>query len=234
MVPSENFRVVPKEVPPCKRLCDAPTQELNSKISTSRASKLDARLVQNKKMKLGILDDYQEEFGTDFVGPIITTYLGTSQKSLQPPSQFELMKSSTMKPELDKQYESGPFIFNNIVVLILDAYLENSDLLNLSRVSKLFYRVVPEVKRLLLVDWRPLLKPRLDYMDQEKINMHRVDMATALAVRCGLCPGKIVRTLRGEFMGASRNVKFILASVEGVVSKEDYLHIKRILTTGCP
>ena len=59
-------------------------------------------------------------------------------------------------------------------------------------------------------------------------------MATALAVRCGLCPGKIVRTLRGEFIGASRNVKFILASVEDVVSKEDYLHIKRILTTGCP
>lgn len=219
----------------CKRqLAHAASSAPELAGSIVTASLLDTRLVKNKKMKVQILDEYQEEYGGAYDSPITTTHLGTSQESLQPPSQFDLMKSTSMKPEIDKQYESGPFTFNNIVVLILDVHLENIDLLNLSKVSKLFNRVVPEVKRLLLVDWRPLLRPRLDYMNQKKINMHRVDMATALAIRCGLCPGKIVRTLRGEFVGANRNVEFILASVEDVVSKEDYLHIKRILTTGCP
>ena len=233
--PSKKTVAAPAAATLCKRqlvhaISSAP--ELAGSIMT--ASLLDTRLVKNKKMKVQILDEYQEEHGGAYDSPITNTHLGTSQKSLQPPSQFELMKSSSMRPEKDKQYMSGPLIFNNIVVLVLDSHLENSDLLNLSRVSKLFNRVVPEVKILLLVDWRPLLKPRLNYEDQDKIDIHRVDMATALAVRYGLCPGRIVRTLRGEFMGASRNVEFIFESVEDVVSKEDYLHIKRILTTGYP
>ena len=37
-----------------------------------------------------------------------------------------------------------------------------------------------------------------------------------------------------EYIGVRRNVKFILESVESVVSKENHIHIKRILTTGCP
>ena len=59
-------------------------------------------------------------------------------------------------------------------------------------------------------------------------------MATALAVHTGLDPGKIVRTLNGEYMGARRNVKQVLAAVAPVVFSEDYQHIKRILTQGCP
>ena len=59
-------------------------------------------------------------------------------------------------------------------------------------------------------------------------------MATALAMRSGLDPGKIGRTVGREYTGARRNVKYILESVEHVVSKYDYHHIKRIPTTGCP
>jgi len=122
---------------------------------------------------------------------------------------------------------AGPVTFSNIVAVVLNSFLENKDLVNLSMTDKLLREVVPEVMRLLLVDWKPLLKPRLDYEDQNQIDMNRVDMATALAVRSGLDPGKIVRTMDGEYVGANRNVKSILKSVESVVSKEDYLHISK-------
>ena len=59
-------------------------------------------------------------------------------------------------------------------------------------------------------------------------------MATALAVRTGLDPGRIVRTLNGEYTGARRNVKQVLKAVSFVVSSEDYQHIEQILTQGCP
>ena len=59
-------------------------------------------------------------------------------------------------------------------------------------------------------------------------------MATSLAIRAGLDPGKIVRTLNGEYTGAHRNVEKILRAVAPVVSVEDHDQIKRILTKGCP
>ena len=103
-------------------------------------------------------------------------------------------------------------------------------------VCRLLQEVVSEVRRLLSVDWKPLLKPRINYEDQNQIDINRVDMATALAVRSGLDPGKIFRTMGGEYVGANGNVKSILKSVESVVSKGDHLHIKRIvsISTGCP
>ena len=68
--------------------------KLVSTIAT--ASLLDARLVKNKKMKCEILDEYQKRHGGAYDSPITTTHLGTS--NLQTPSQFELMRSSAMRP----------------------------------------------------------------------------------------------------------------------------------------
>ena len=93
---------------------------------------------------------------------------------------------------------------------------------------------VPDIKSLLLVDWRPLLQPRYNYELQTSIDIKRVDMATALAIRCGFDPGKIVRTLGGGYTASWRDITFILKNIQSVVSSEDYNHIKRILTCGCP
>ena len=71
-------------------------------------------------------------------------------------------------------------------------------------------RVVSEISRVMLLDWRSLLEPQLDYENQVAIDMHRVDMATALALRSDLNPEKIVRTLGGEYTGAWRDVESIL------------------------
>jgi hypothetical protein len=64
--------------------------------------------------------------------------------------------------------------------------------------------------------------------------MNRVDIAVYLALRSGLDPGRVVRTLGGEYTGTWRDVDTILHDIELVVSLEDYQHIKQIVTKGCP
>ena len=59
-------------------------------------------------------------------------------------------------------------------------------------------------------------------------------MATTLAIRSGFDPGKIVRTLGGEYAGAWKNVPAVLTTIKSIVSESDYQHVKRILTSGCP
>ena len=193
-----------------------------------------ARLVSGTAMKNEILQSYQDKFGADYPKPITTNSLGTSTNHLQPPSQRDLFKSSRMKPEQDKYYGLADLTIWNVVVLVVNSFLCMKDLLALSTSSKLMNKVVPETCRLLKVDWTPLLQPRLNYQDQESVDPNRVDMATALAIRVGLDPGRIVRTLEGEYTGAWRNVEQILGEVESVVTPQDYNHINRILTQGCP
>ena len=147
----------------------------------------------------------------DYPNPITTNSLGTSTNHhLQPPSQCDLFKSSRMKPEEDKYYGLSDVTIWNVVVLVVNSFLCVKDLISLSRLSKLMSTVLPETQRLLKIDWKPLLEPRLNYQNQETVDPHRVDMATALAIRVGLDPGRIVRMLEGEYTGAWRNVEEIL------------------------
>ena len=94
-----------------------------------------------------------------------------------------------MRPEKHKYYVANPVTFLNIVVLVVDSFLANDELVNLSANSRLLQEVVPEVSRLVSVVWKPLLNPRINYEDQNQIDMNRVDMATALAVRSELDSG---------------------------------------------
>ena len=75
---------------------------------------------------------------------------------------------------------------------------------------------------------------RHDYDHQKSISMERVDMATALALRRGLDPGKIVRTWEGSTLENGGIPKKTLDAVKSVVTMSDYMHIKRMLTSGCP
>ena len=81
------------------------------------------------------------------------------------------------------------------------------EILVLSKLNKLCAELVPEIRRLLKINWKPIFKPRCDYDCQNSIPMERVDMATALALRCVLDPGRIVRTLGREYTGEWRNIK---------------------------
>ena len=78
------------------------------------------------------------------------------------------------------------------------------------------------------------MEQRFNYESQTSIDINRVDRATALAIRSGLDPGRVVRTMGGYYTGAWRNVDAVLKNVPPVVTETDYQHIKRILTTRCP
>jgi hypothetical protein len=106
--------------------------------------------------------------------------------------------------------------------------------MSLSKKNKVMRKMIPETQHFFKVDWRPLLEPRIDYQDQDKIAMHRIDIVAALAICIGLDLGKIVRTLGGEYTGAWINVEKILAGVQPVVTSVDHHHIERIFTQGCP
>jgi len=217
---------------------DVPGRGLAIKITgPTKASREASRFVSGTKAKNAILKAYQDEHGSPYDGPITTQPFerGTSPNpSFQLPSQRELVKACRMKPDPEKHYSIKVPKFENVVVMILAGFLQILELASLSRVNKFMKKVVPEIVRLLNVDWRPLKRPRLNYQSQREIDPHRVDMATALAVRAGLDPGKIVRTLNGEYTGAHRNVKRVLKAVAPVVSAEDYSQIKRVLRRGCP
>jgi hypothetical protein len=101
-------------------------------------------------------------------------------------------------------------------------------------VNKDFADIVPKVICWLRVDFSVLLNPRLGYEQQDHIDPHRVEMASAAMVHFGLDPGKFVRYLSGEYTGQYQNVQRTLDAVRDHVTSEDYNHIKRVLLDGCP
>ena len=69
-----------------------------------------------------------------------------------------------MKPELNITFKINIPIVYNIAVLVLTLFLcvEVEELFSFSEVSKLFAKVTLQIHRLLKIDWRPLVIPRLD------------------------------------------------------------------------
>jgi len=91
-----------------------------------------------------------------------------------------------------------------------------------------------DVCRLRNLDFSKLKEPRFGYADQKEIDPLRVDMATAAIIHYSLHPGMLIRYVKGEYVGESRNVPQIIDDVSPYIEKEDATHIKRILTSGVP
>jgi hypothetical protein len=94
--------------------------------------------------------------------------------------------------------------------------------------------MISDVIELRSIDLSPLKIPRLNYADQQSICPHRVSLATAGLIHYGLHPGMLVRYLKGEYVGESRDHVIVLNKVSSRISIKDANHIKRILTLGCP
>ena len=93
--------------------------------------------------------------------------------------------------------------------------------------------LVPKITRWLTVDFSLLREPRYNNEQQEQIDPHRVEMASAAMVHFGLDPGKFVRWMGGEYTGYHRDIEKTLVTVRPHVTVEDYNHIERILLDGC-
>jgi len=85
-----------------------------------------------------------------------------------------------------------------------------------------------------MVDFSLLCEPWYNYEQQEQIDPHHVEMASAAMVHFGLVPGKLVRWMGGEYTGYHCNVEKTLVAVRPHVTVEDYIYIERILLDGCP
>ena len=77
-----------------------------------------------------------------------------------------------MRPEKEKYYDSEVYVFDNSLVLVLHSFLGLRDLQSMSRVNKFYKKIVPEISRLPLLDWKPLLKPQLGYENQLAVDMN--------------------------------------------------------------
>jgi hypothetical protein len=84
------------------------------------------------------------------------------------------------------------------------------------------------------INFSTLKLPRLDYAEQIKISLKRVDLATACAIYYGLNTGMVVRYIKGEYVGESRNANAILEKVSPYICKVDCKHIVCIINQGCP
>ncbi len=91
-----------------------------------------------------------------------------------------------------------------------------------------------DVFRLRDLSFSLLKSPRYDYESQEKISQDQVDLATAGMIHYALHPGMLVRFMKGEYVGKTRDVKTVLEKVSPHISPQDATHIERILTQGCP
>jgi hypothetical protein len=108
------------------------------------------------------------------------------------------------------------------------------DLRNLCLVCKDLASLVPKITRWLMVDFSLLREPWYNYVHQEQINPHHVEMASAAMVHFGLDPGKFVRWMGGEYTGYHRDVQRTLLAVRPYITAEDYNNIEQILLDGCP
>jgi hypothetical protein len=94
--------------------------------------------------------------------------------------------------------------------------------------------MIDDVLHLRFIDFSTVKLPHLDYAKQTEISEGRVDLATACAIHYGLNTGMVIRYIKGEYVGESRNANAVIASVSLHINNKDCQHIKWIINQGCP
>ncbi len=84
------------------------------------------------------------------------------------------------------------------------------------------------------MDFPLLHKYPYNYEQQEQIDPHCIEMASAAMVRFGLDPGKLIQWIGGKYTGYHCDVQRTLVAVCPYIIAEDYNHIEQILLDGCP
>ena len=192
----------------------------------------DATIVSGTREKRRILEAYETKFGTGYPDSIIMRKKGKLVDST-------LLSHSTrcMRPSKDMFYRVDIMELHSVIATIIKEFrvkFTAQDIHNLCLVCKDFASLVPKITRWLMVDFSMIREPRYNYEQQERIDPHRVEMASAAMVHFGLDPGKLVRWMGGEYTGYHRNVEKTLVAVRPHITVDDYNHIERILLDGCP
>jgi hypothetical protein len=142
-----------------------------------------------------------------------------------------------MRPSKDKYYQVDTLELHCIIATLLKGFQQEftlQDLHNLCLMCKTFASIIPMIIRWLKVDFSLLSEPRYNYEQQERINPHRIKMASVAMIDFCLDPEKFVRWLGGEYTGHHWHVQTTLDAVESHITSGDFKHMKRILLDGCP
>ena len=169
--PLAPFPAVPSSNEPMSNRGSSATESTDP--STTEAQR---KLVRSGVHANNILQTYSEQYGGTDAAPIVTTLQGKNRKR----------KRKIMPDRLTATYRAEPLIFDNVVLpLLASGYLSRSELGRLEVLSQRFSRVIPNCLRLKDIDSAPLQLPRLNYANQQNIDRHRVDMASAQFIRSG-------------------------------------------------
>jgi len=151
----------------------------------------DATIVSGTREKRRILEAYETKFGTGYPDSIVTRKKG---KLIATSSSLSL-STRRMRPSKDKFYRVDILELHSVIATIIKEFRVDftaQDICNLCLVCKDFASLVPKITRWLKVDFTPLREPRYNYEQQERIDPHRVEMASAAMVHFCLDPGKFV------------------------------------------
>ena len=202
-----------------------------------------ASVPNQKKVSTGIdknstLATYQDSCTEKgILGHVTTTIKGETSPPPTYPSHYRLIADCKMKPSSNLYYRVKDLRLDNVIIFVVrdyESYLSDDELLNLKSLNSKYCEMIDDVLRLRSVDFSSLKLPRLDYADQAAISQERVDLATACAINYGLHTGMVIRYLKGEYVGESRDAGRILASASPYIDASDCKHIKRIINQGCP
>jgi hypothetical protein len=151
-----------------------------------------AMIISGTREKRRILEAYETKFGTGYPDSIVTRKKG----KLIATSLSLSHSTRRMRPSKDKFYRVDILELHSVIATIIKEFRVDftaQDICNLCLVCKDFASLVPKITRWLTVDFTPLCEPWYNYEQQERIDPHRVEMASAAMVHFGLDPRKFVR-----------------------------------------
>lgn len=212
--------------PPAISLQPRPTLRNNAPhVEEEAVNVIHDRLIRSTKQATKVLDDYNVKYSGADSAPIVTTLQGKKRKR----------ERAIMPPRLTASYRVKDLNFELVILpLCASGFLDLDDYRAIEQVNRRLLRLIPKHLRWCNIDTSPLHEPRLNYADQQSIDPHRVDMASAQFIRCGGDPDRLVRFCAQEYTLAHLDRKGILQRIKEHIPTEDYDQIERILYDGCP
>ena len=188
--------------------------------------------------KNSIFSKYQDFCITKgFENQATTIMKGETSPPPSYPVHYCLITNCKMKPSSSLYYRVRDLRLDNVMIFLVksyELYFTKSGLVNLKCFNKMYCEMIDDVLQLQSVDFSSLKQPRLNYADQAVISQEQDDLATACAIHYVLHTGMVIRYLKGEYVGESRDEERILEAVSPYISVKDCQHIKRIINQGCP
>ena len=126
-------------------------------------------------------------------------------------------------------------VFPHVVFFLLKyEFLDADDRTNLFEAMPSTRSLWTEYHRVKDIDWTPLCQPNPNWNNQTVIDDNRVDMCTAMLFHYNMDLAAVHQKIGGNHVGAHRPAEVILEQVMGILSWEDFEHLRRILYDSCP